>query len=86
METTVLQSVVGTQEDPTRMEVCVHAASDGRWRQRPREMRLEESSGAGTWTSMCNGTLPDDPSPAVEDWQWSAEAVELCGTHHHNLT
>jgi hypothetical protein len=70
-----------TEED--RKVVCGRAANDGRWRQRTCQMAPVEGK-EGLPPAICNCTLSDVSSPAAEDWEWSDEAVELCGVHHHS--
>ena len=54
--------------------LCAEAASDGRWTQPPVDL--------GQGNLVCDGTLPHQPPQTVQDWQWSVEALELCGVHH----
>jgi hypothetical protein len=46
--------------------VCMNAPNDGRW----------------GWRPVDNGSAVPEDAPAVTDWQWSEEAMELCGVHH----
>jgi len=48
-------------------KLCAHLANDGRWTHREA-------------VAARNGTLEGQPMPTLEDWQWSAESVALCGT------
>ena len=65
--------------------LCAEAASDGRWTQPGKHRNNPNRKKAkGGWQGklVCDGTLPHKPPQTVKDWQWSVEALELCGVHH----
>jgi hypothetical protein len=63
--------------------VAPASAGSGNFTEAERRELCAHAANDGRW--RCNGTLGADMPPPVEGWQWSEDAVELCGTHHHTL-